>query len=126
MDSFLKIEVGTSVNIKRTDGRVHSAIVSGVNWDQRSVTVEWFERGETKGKEVEIDALFSLNPELNSNQLPSSNQSSSQVPSTNTKSKFLTKSSIATKGKFISIMFIANYISGGDLLYDLVTPLQAL
>uniref|UniRef100_A0ABD2WAC8 Kinesin-like protein n=1 Tax=Trichogramma kaykai TaxID=54128 RepID=A0ABD2WAC8_9HYME len=97
MDSFLKIEVGTSVNIKRTDGRVHSAIVSGVNWDQRSVTVEWFERGETKGKEVEIDALFSLNPELNSNQLPSSNQSSSQVPSTNTKSKFLTKSSIATK-----------------------------
>ncbi|CAB0038271.1 unnamed protein product [Trichogramma brassicae] len=157
--------------------RVHSAIVSGVNWDQRSVTVEWFEKGETKGKEnvfnmtkskvilyssnliinnyggnddintilnrclficrngfsffflgkyilficrngfsffflgkyirnccpelvplkleisqkgsqrVEIDALFSLNPELNSNQLPSSNQSSSQVPSTNTKSK---------------------------------------
>ncbi|XP_012261011.2 uncharacterized protein LOC105688935 isoform X3 [Athalia rosae] len=46
------------------NGRVHSAIVSGVNWEQRSVTVEWFERGETKGKEVEIDAILALNPEL--------------------------------------------------------------
>lgn len=33
-------------------GRVHSAVVSGVNLEQRTVTVEWFERGETKGKEV--------------------------------------------------------------------------
>lgn len=33
-------------------GRVHSAVVSGINLEQRTVTVEWFERGETKGKEV--------------------------------------------------------------------------
>ncbi len=33
-------------------GRIHSAVVSGVNVDSRSVTVEWFEKGETKGKEV--------------------------------------------------------------------------
>ncbi|XP_015585098.1 kinesin-like protein Klp10A isoform X3 [Cephus cinctus] len=46
------------------DGRVHLAIISGVNWEQRSITVEWFERGETKGKEVEIDAILALNPEL--------------------------------------------------------------
>lgn len=39
-------------------GRVHSAIVSGVNWEQRSVTVEWFEKGETKGKEVSCVFLF--------------------------------------------------------------------
>ncbi|GBP51781.1 Kinesin-like protein Klp10A, partial [Eumeta japonica] len=45
-------------------GRIHSAIVSGVNWDTRSVTVEWYERGETKGKEVEIDTILALNPEL--------------------------------------------------------------
>ncbi|KAK0178251.1 hypothetical protein PV328_002220 [Microctonus aethiopoides] len=51
---------------KNQNGRVHSAIVSGVNWDQRSVTVEWFEKGETKGKEVEIDAILALNPELTS------------------------------------------------------------
>jgi hypothetical protein len=33
-------------------GRIHSAVVSGINTTTRSVTVEWFERGETKGKEV--------------------------------------------------------------------------
>ncbi|XP_076166795.1 kinesin-like protein 10A isoform X2 [Ptiloglossa arizonensis] len=61
---LLDIETGYSINIKRTDGRIHSAVVSGVNWAQRTVTVEWFERGETKGKEVEIDAILALNPEL--------------------------------------------------------------
>lgn len=30
----------------------------------RSVTVEWYERGETKGKEVELDMILQLNPEL--------------------------------------------------------------
>lgn len=33
-------------------GRIHSAVVSGINPETRSVTVEWFEQGETKGKEV--------------------------------------------------------------------------
>nr|XP_012235503.1 PREDICTED: kinesin-like protein Klp10A isoform X7 [Linepithema humile] len=59
------IDVGCSINIQRTDGRVHSAVISGVNLDQRTVTVEWFERGETKGKEVEIDAILALNRDLN-------------------------------------------------------------
>ena len=36
-------------------GRVHSAVVSGINVDTNSVTVEWFEKGETKGKEVCIE-----------------------------------------------------------------------
>lgn len=45
-------------------GRVHSAMVSKINPQQRSVTVEWYERGETKGKEVELDMLLELNPEL--------------------------------------------------------------
>lgn len=48
-------------------GRVHSAMVSKLNPAQRSVTVEWYERGETKGKEVELDMLLALNPELISN-----------------------------------------------------------
>ncbi|CAB3241203.1 unnamed protein product [Arctia plantaginis] len=63
-DGSVKIQSGININIKRTDGRIHSAIVSGVNLDTRSVTVEWYERGETKGKEVEIDAILALNPEL--------------------------------------------------------------
>ncbi|XP_061709247.1 kinesin-like protein Klp10A isoform X6 [Cydia pomonella] len=63
-DGTVKIQSGININIKRTDGRIHSAIVSGVSLETRSVTVEWYERGETKGKEVEIDAILSLNPEL--------------------------------------------------------------
>ncbi|KAH0539694.1 hypothetical protein KQX54_007366 [Cotesia glomerata] len=43
----------SSPHIKQ-NGRIHSAIVSGVNWEQQSVTVEWFERGETKGKEFQL------------------------------------------------------------------------
>ena len=33
-------------------GRVHSANISAVNESSRLVSVEWFEKGETKGKEV--------------------------------------------------------------------------
>ena len=33
-------------------GRVHSSMLSGINLDSKSATVEWFENGETKGKEV--------------------------------------------------------------------------
>ena len=39
-------------------------MISGINIDTRSVTVEWFERGETKGKEVELETLLSLNQDL--------------------------------------------------------------
>lgn len=45
-------------------GRVHCAMVSKVNAASRSVTVEWYERGETKGKEVELDMLLQLNPNI--------------------------------------------------------------
>lgn len=39
-------------------------MVSKVNINSRSVTVEWHEHGETKGKEVELDAILQLNAEL--------------------------------------------------------------
>ncbi|KAF7233144.1 hypothetical protein EG68_11050, partial [Paragonimus skrjabini miyazakii] len=58
------LSVGTNVDIQRTDGRVHSAIVSGINPNTKSVTVEWYEKGEAKGKEIELEAIFQLNPNL--------------------------------------------------------------
>ncbi|XP_064555484.1 kinesin-like protein Klp10A isoform X2 [Drosophila montana] len=58
------INIGQSVKIKRTDGRIHGAVVSKLNPSARCITVEWYERGETKGKEVELEAILSLNPEL--------------------------------------------------------------
>lgn len=64
MDSADVLHIGSSINIKRTDGRVHSAIVAHINYDLRSATVEWFEQGETKGKEVDLGAIESLNPDV--------------------------------------------------------------
>lgn len=32
--------------------------------EARSVTVEWYERNETKGKEIEMDTILQLNAEL--------------------------------------------------------------
>ena len=46
------VKIGAEVDIERSDGCIHSAVVSGVKSDALSVTVEWFEGGETKGKEV--------------------------------------------------------------------------
>lgn len=39
-------------------------MVSKINYDARSVTVEWYERNETKGKEIELDTILQLNAEL--------------------------------------------------------------
>jgi len=39
------VKIGAEVDIQRSNGRIHSAVVSGVNCDTLSVTVEWFERG---------------------------------------------------------------------------------
>ncbi|XP_055942068.1 kinesin-like protein KIF2A isoform X2 [Argiope bruennichi] len=61
------LRIGQNVNIQRTDGRIHSAVISGINTVNRSLTVEWFESGETKGKEIEFSAIFNLNPDLFSN-----------------------------------------------------------
>ncbi|KAF5280216.1 hypothetical protein FQA39_LY05350 [Lamprigera yunnana] len=61
MDKNL-LYVGSSINIKRTDGQIHTAFVTGINYDLKSATVEWFENGETKGKEVDMPSVESLNP----------------------------------------------------------------
>lgn len=39
-------------------------MISKLNPTSRSVTVEWYERGETKGKEVEFDMIVQLNPDI--------------------------------------------------------------
>ncbi|XP_025108990.1 kinesin-like protein KIF2A isoform X1 [Pomacea canaliculata] len=64
MADLALLRVGINVDIQRTDGRIHSAVISGINTETRSATVEWFEKGETKGKEIEVEAIFALNPQL--------------------------------------------------------------
>ncbi|KAK9497334.1 hypothetical protein O3M35_004672 [Rhynocoris fuscipes] len=62
----IAIRSGISVQIRRTDGRTHPAIVSNVNTAMKMVTVEWFENGETKGKEVDFGMIYALNANLQS------------------------------------------------------------
>uniref|UniRef100_A0A4W4H8D9 Kinesin-like protein n=1 Tax=Electrophorus electricus TaxID=8005 RepID=A0A4W4H8D9_ELEEL len=44
--------------------RVHQAMVTSLNEDNESVTVEWIENGDTKGKEIDLDSIFALNADL--------------------------------------------------------------
>lgn len=37
-----------------TAGRIHQAMVTSLHEDNDSVTVEWIENGDTKGKEVQL------------------------------------------------------------------------
>uniref|UniRef100_A0A8C2GIJ9 Kinesin-like protein n=1 Tax=Cyprinus carpio TaxID=7962 RepID=A0A8C2GIJ9_CYPCA len=45
-------------------GRIHQAMVTSLNEDNDSVTVEWIENGDTKGKEIDLECIFSLNPDI--------------------------------------------------------------
>lgn len=62
--NFGKIQIGIYVEIKRSDGRIHQAMVTSLNEDNESVTVEWIENGDTKGKEIDLESVFALNPDL--------------------------------------------------------------
>ncbi|KAG8456575.1 hypothetical protein GDO86_002381 [Hymenochirus boettgeri] len=64
VNSFGKIQIGIYVEIKRSDGRIHQAMVTSLNEDSESITVEWIENGDTKGKEIDLESIFSLNPDL--------------------------------------------------------------
>ncbi|RNA28578.1 kinesin KIF2A isoform X2 [Brachionus plicatilis] len=64
MADFGSIREGVNVNIQRSDGRVHQAVVTQVHPGSSSVSVEWSERNETKGKEIELEAIYALNSAL--------------------------------------------------------------
>ena len=55
-----KLAVGINVDIQRTNGLIHSAVVSSIDWTAKSVTVEWSESEEIKGKEVSISLFCGL------------------------------------------------------------------
>ncbi|KAJ8287142.1 hypothetical protein GJAV_G00048130 [Gymnothorax javanicus] len=61
---FGKILIGIYVEIKRSDGRIHQAMVTALHKDRESITVEWIENGDTKGKEIDLESIFLLNPNL--------------------------------------------------------------
>uniref|UniRef100_A0A1X7SRS6 Kinesin-like protein KIF2A-like N-terminal domain-containing protein n=1 Tax=Amphimedon queenslandica TaxID=400682 RepID=A0A1X7SRS6_AMPQE len=58
------MSVGITVKIKRSSGLVHDASVTGIDSLKGLVSVEWYESGETKGKEIDLDSLIQLNPQF--------------------------------------------------------------
>ncbi|XP_048168863.1 kinesin-like protein KIF2C isoform X2 [Corvus hawaiiensis] len=66
MDSGLyrNVHPGVVINIQRSNGLIHKATVKVVNVEHSCVTVEWSEGGATKGKEVDINDVIAINPEL--------------------------------------------------------------
>ncbi|XP_044752591.1 kinesin-like protein KIF2A [Coccinella septempunctata] len=68
------IVAGQTININRSDGRVHPAVVVSINQESNFVRVEWFEDGETKGKDLDFRVASMLNPTLkfNNTALPES------------------------------------------------------
>ncbi|KAF7652965.1 hypothetical protein LDENG_00088840 [Lucifuga dentata] len=62
--SLSRLLLGLSVQISRSDGRVHPATVKSVDKVKSTVMVEWYERNICRGKEVEVSELCTLNPEL--------------------------------------------------------------
>ncbi|CAI5446415.1 unnamed protein product [Caenorhabditis angaria] len=57
------LAIGMHVEIQRSDGRIHGAVIAEVRKNGRFM-VEWHENGETKGKESTLDELLKLNPTL--------------------------------------------------------------
>ena len=40
------------------------AAITSIDLERRVLAVEWYEGGETKGKEIDCDLIMQLNPEL--------------------------------------------------------------
>ncbi|XP_074858858.1 kinesin-like protein KIF2C isoform X2 [Carettochelys insculpta] len=59
-----RLQPGLLVKIQRSNGLIHSATIKTVNIERLSVSVEWSEGGSTKGKEIEIEDVLSINPEI--------------------------------------------------------------
>ncbi|GMR36515.1 hypothetical protein PMAYCL1PPCAC_06710, partial [Pristionchus mayeri] len=91
-----RVEIGLHVDIQRSDGRVHGAVISDIKRDKGVVTVEWFEKGETKGKEIEWNLLLKINPTLMGTGKPQLSQVGAPASKNNTRrgSQILSQSQI--------------------------------
>uniref|UniRef100_G1Q658 Kinesin-like protein n=1 Tax=Myotis lucifugus TaxID=59463 RepID=G1Q658_MYOLU len=58
------VQVGVCVAIQRSDGRIHLAVVTEFKQENTWVTVEWVEEGVKKGKKIDLETIFLLNPSL--------------------------------------------------------------
>ncbi|KRF97808.1 uncharacterized protein Dwil_GK19553, isoform B [Drosophila willistoni] len=58
------LPIGQSINIKRSDGRIHQVIVTSKNIEHDSITTEWTEGNNIRGKEISMNVVLALNEGL--------------------------------------------------------------
>ncbi len=75
--TFARIQPGVHVDIKRSNGQTQHAIVSGVDLETRTLSVTWSEEGEIRGKELFLEDLLTMNPQLAT---PNETANASQQP----------------------------------------------
>uniref|UniRef100_A0A668ANT0 Kinesin-like protein n=1 Tax=Myripristis murdjan TaxID=586833 RepID=A0A668ANT0_9TELE len=51
-------------HLSLTISKILYAMVTSLHDDNETVTVEWIENGDTKGKEIELENIFALNPDV--------------------------------------------------------------
>uniref|UniRef100_K7FGY6 Kinesin-like protein n=1 Tax=Pelodiscus sinensis TaxID=13735 RepID=K7FGY6_PELSI len=63
----------------QSSGLIHSATIKTINTERLSVSVEWSEGGSTKGKEIEIEDVITINPEI-LEEIPSASDVKENLP----------------------------------------------
>ncbi|XP_017096462.2 kinesin-like protein Klp59C [Drosophila bipectinata] len=58
------LKINMSVHIRRTDGRVHLAEITELNFEKNSVCVNWNETPDILGKNVPVTLLLQTNPSI--------------------------------------------------------------
>ncbi|EPY76872.1 kinesin-like protein KIF2B [Camelus ferus] len=76
---FGNVQVGICVAIRRSDGRIHLAVVTEIKREHKWITVEWVEKGVKKGKKIDLETIFLLNPALASAEHPTTGRSLSPL-----------------------------------------------
>uniref|UniRef100_A0A452HYZ8 Kinesin-like protein n=1 Tax=Gopherus agassizii TaxID=38772 RepID=A0A452HYZ8_9SAUR len=81
MDSAVRsrLQPGRLIKIQRSNGLIHSAVIKTVNVERLSVSVEWSEGESTKGKEIEIEDVITINPEI-LEEIPSASDAKENLP----------------------------------------------
>ncbi|KAI3422494.1 hypothetical protein GPALN_013000 [Globodera pallida] len=84
------------VQIMRSNGRVHGALITSLNEAGLCANVEWMEEGDTKGKQVELGALVKNNPLIFPCRAPNSEKPNNDQKNANSAVLSRNRHSIAT------------------------------